>query len=383
MECPGGGQCVTSTCDSAVGCVNTPTNEGEACNDGNPCSDGDTCALGVCVGDQGSCECENDDDCLPYISDLCVMGMECQEGTCVAYTIEVDCPAEPGAACSQPACDPVTGACGVVGAPDGTDCATGPCDAGAKCHEGECLVPNGACDDGDPCTADECDDQSGCTNTPLDGGPCDDGNPCSAGDSCVEGACWPGQDVCVCETSEDCSGEGFDQCLGDWSCESGACVVMPNTAVTCDDLPVEACQVAQCQPSTGECVVHAAADGVACEDGNACTQDDSCSQGTCAGTLDDCDDDNPCTDDSCKPNSGCKHLDNSQPCDDSNACTSSDFCIAGSCFGGAAVQCPSSIPCTEGVCDPVQGCVAEIVADGTICDDGTDCTVDVRPIIQM
>ena len=48
------------------------------------------------------------------------------------------------------------------------------------------------------------------------------------------------EDVCVCETSEDCAGEGFDQCLGEWSCDAGACVVKPSTAVSCDAIPVEA-----------------------------------------------------------------------------------------------------------------------------------------------
>jgi hypothetical protein len=143
LECPGGGLCVTATCDSAVGCVDTPTNEGESCNDGNPCSTGDSCSHGVCVGEDGSCECESDDDCLPYVSDLCAMGMACEEGNCIAYDIVVDCPESSDTSCSQTACDPATGACGVVDVPDGADCATGPCDVGAACLEGECVLPEG------------------------------------------------------------------------------------------------------------------------------------------------------------------------------------------------------------------------------------------------
>ena len=95
----------------------------------------------------------------------------------------------------------------------------------------------------------------------------------------VEGSCWPGQDVCMCEIDADCSGEGFDQCLGDWSCDQGACVVAPNTAVDCSGTVLGACKVAACKPETGECYAQAAEDGAAGDDGNLCTTDDVCGGG--------------------------------------------------------------------------------------------------------
>ncbi|MBD90262.1 MAG: hypothetical protein CL940_07980 [Deltaproteobacteria bacterium] len=379
VECPGGGPCVTVTCDSKLGCIDTPTNEGEACNDGNPCSTGDTCVEGVCVADGGSCECEVDDDCLPFVSDLCVTEMLCEEGLCVAYDVALPDPVEPGpdGACQEMQCDSATGVWGMGDKPDGTDCSQGlECDTGAACVAGECAVPEGVCDDGNPCTNDGCEEGVGCVYEDIDGGPCDDDNPCTSGDKCVEGSCWPGQDVCMCDTDADCSGEGFDQCLGEWSCDQGACVVKPNTAVDCSGTVLGACEVAACKPETGECYSQAAEDGAACDDGNLCTTGDVCGGGQCGGEPNSCDDGNECTDDSCAPATGCKNIDNSKPCDDNNACTSGDFCISGSCFGGAAVQCTSNIQCTTGVCDPVQGCVAETVSDGTACDDGTECTDD-------
>jgi subtilisin-like proprotein convertase family protein len=50
---------------------------------------------------------------------------------------------------------------------------------------------NADCGDGNPCTDDSCDPQTGCVfvnNTT----PCDDGNVCTPGDACAGGACVPG-----------------------------------------------------------------------------------------------------------------------------------------------------------------------------------------------
>jgi hypothetical protein len=46
---------------------------------------------------------------------------------------------------------------------------------------------NGTCDDGDPCTTDECVDDL-CVFEPYEG-PCDDGDPTTTGDSCAWGVC--------------------------------------------------------------------------------------------------------------------------------------------------------------------------------------------------
>jgi len=73
-----------------------------------------------------------------------------------------------------------------------------------------------ACDDGDSCTVDGCDNAGKCTHTPaLDGTTCDDGNACTTNDACAAGVCR-------------------------------------GTAVTCGaDTPCH--QVAACDPSTGQC----------------------------------------------------------------------------------------------------------------------------------
>jgi hypothetical protein len=53
-----------------------------------------------------------------------------------------------------------------------------------ECVDGECVFTPMDCDDGDPCTIDRCVDGK-CVFTPMD---CDDGDPCTS-DACVDGVC--------------------------------------------------------------------------------------------------------------------------------------------------------------------------------------------------
>lgn len=129
------------------------------------------------------------------------------------------------------------------------------CDDGALCTtEDVCVLdPSGvpacvgrpACDDGDPCTDDSCDPQTGtCVggNPPID---CDDGDPCTQ-DTCLGGACQndavadvPCDDGSPCTTDERCTdvGTGVPLCLG--------------TPVTCDD--GSSCTLDVCDEATGAC----------------------------------------------------------------------------------------------------------------------------------
>lgn len=62
-------------------------------------------------------------------------------------------------------------------------------------------------------------------------------------------------------------------------------------------------------------------------------------------------------------------------CDDLNACTDNDKCTAGVCKG-ADKDCTSmDTPCGEGKCNTANGeCYYDEFGDGTLCDDGNDCT---------
>lgn len=69
---------------------------------------------------------------------------------------------------------------------------------------GDCVPP---CNDGDPCTIDECVGGS-CVYTPID---CDDGNECTF-DYCIDGNC--GHTIILCDDEDDCTVDSCDPAIG-------------------------------------------------------------------------------------------------------------------------------------------------------------------------
>lgn len=227
------------------------------------------------------------------------------------------------------------------------DCADGnACNGVERCLSGECTT--GAplnCDDGNPCTRDACDAESGCVYIPDDNLTCDDGNVCNGLESCHGG-------LCSARRSPEC--DDFNPCTTD-SCDPAAgCMNLPN-------------------------------DGNLCDDGDRCNGLESCQDGICVpGEPPDCDDGNACTDDGCDPATGCTNTSNDEnDCDDEDLCTE-DACLNGHCMSTAIPGCVGCVDnascddgnrCTDGVCR-AGTCV---FIDNTVaCDDGDPCTVDDR-----
>jgi hypothetical protein len=166
---------------------------------------------------------------------------------------------------------------------------------------------------------------------PCAGGACDDGDPCTADDACVDGACV-GVPV-VCDDGIDCT---VDRCV------AGQCVATPSDR-RCD---TGGCLVRTCAPGApgadraGCVAVPAARDGVACtDDGFACT-DDVCLAGRClhVPAHGRCASPDACTTAACLPGtpgadaSGCV---DGEPLDDGAACPDDgDVCTADVCGGG-------------------------------------------------
>ncbi len=253
-----------------------------------------------------------------------------------------------------------------------------PCTVADHCAAGVCLGKPVDCDDDNPCTDDYCDEAGGCLYEDNVAS-CDDGDPCSVADQCNGGQCVGVGVNCDCESNVDCGAlEDGDLCNGTLYCDTGAlpyqCRVEAATIVKCP-APVgvgAVCLAAACDAATGACSFVAANDGFLCEDGDACTVGDSCTEGTCeAGVGANCNDGNPCTDDSCEPESGCLHTDNTSACNDGDVCTTADACKEGDCQGGAPLVCADNNLCngTES-CDSLVGCLP-----GTplVCDDGNGC----------
>jgi hypothetical protein len=127
------------------------------------------------------------------------------------------------------------------------------------------------CDDGNPCTADDCI-ADGCVHTPLlDGAPCDPGD--GGYGLCSEAFCQPAD----CLLDADC--DDGDACNGLETCSSnGLCI--SGIPLSCGE-PTQ-CQAPACDPVLG-CVLFPVADGKPCSDGDKMTKGDRCQSGVCVG----------------------------------------------------------------------------------------------------
>lgn len=176
------GTCETGVCDQEIGCLLKPAGagceEGDLCTIGDACTAEGTCETGVprnCGGDCLTGECTPLLGCVPRVpSTTCDDGNACTESDrcsgvdarCLggpASTCEDD-----GEECTVESCDAEVG-CVSEPADDGTGCKqVDACHGPATCIDGGCdRGPAIACDDGDICTNDACDETVGCTFAPL------------------------------------------------------------------------------------------------------------------------------------------------------------------------------------------------------------------------
>ena len=212
-------QCHTAgTCDKTTGaCSNPSAPNGTTCNDGNACTTSDVCSSGVCGGT--AVVCAPADSC--HIAGVC---------------------------------NPASGTCSTVNAPNGTTCTdNNACTTGETCQAGLCSGgTTKTCTALDSChVAGTCDTVSGTCSNPAaaNGTSCTDNNACTTGDSCQSGTCVSGAPVVCGGTADSC-----------------------HTAGTCD-------------PTTGLCGGGTKPDGTLCDDGLACTTGDACRAGVCTPTA--------------------------------------------------------------------------------------------------
>ncbi len=239
--------------------------------------------------------------------------------------------------------------------------------SGDTCEPIEC---NGGELEGDLCVCpgEQVLDEVTCRdpNDPCIGLGCNDGNGCTA-DNCNQGAC-----------SFDAVPDGEPCSFGDVSgvCLAGACDDDPCASIDCDD--GNQCTInATCNPSNARCEgVRDAADGTACDFGEL---PGTCVSGRCEDAMlcagKDCNDDNPCTEDVCDRFTGeCANpgLVELTPCELEGV---TGECMSAVCVGlceDAATRCDDRSACTTDSCDPETGCV-----NTDNCNDGNSCTEDV------
>lgn len=162
------------------------------------------------------------------------------------------------------------------------------------------------------------------------------------------------------------SDPGVDRCAG----------------VVCTDLDTN-CGRGVCDAATGQCVLQAFTNGVACDDGDRCTLNTTCQNGTCVGTQRDCSTfGGPCSVGACDPATGtCR----AQPRNDGDTCGDGDACSAEVCQAGECVSqpveegtaCGTATECGREVCRG-GSCVAETYDDCTSCDGGSSFCVGGR-----
>ncbi len=380
--------------------------------------------VAACVG--VGCPCQDTADCLDD-GDLCNGVPYCNKpaGTCAHNPAKViSCPSVDDTACAKNQCQPATGACKLVAAPEGEACSHGnPCVTKAACQSGSCQALSNGCacqthadcaahEDGNLCNgtllcdpkSKACvlqpgsvvtcpDSQGGCiaascaaktgkceTFFVAGGAGCEDGQPCTIGDTCQGGKCQSGSLACPCLKDADCAPfEDGNPCNGTLVCDStqvtidgtSACVVNQKSVLACPAPIGKPCLSAGCNALNGKCFLTPKPKGVPCDDGGACTVGDACAEGVCAGVPLLCDDGDACTEDSCLPAAGgCLH----KPlnCDDLKACTL-DQCQGGACSHVDLV----------GGCDDGDACTGpDVCADGAcvskpqVCKDAVACTSD-------
>ncbi len=396
--CDDNNPCTTDACQKTDGACQFEPTQGQTCEDGNACTLGDACIAGACVsgavkacGDGLVC---TSDSCDPTSGNCafvpadgscddnnpCTLGDTCQGGACQSGPTK-DC--DDKDPCTIESCDPSNGNCKSAAAVDGISCEDGKaCTQGDACLSGKCAagkVPQ--CDDGNPCTDEACDPQTGkCVAKNADGKGCSDGNNCTANDTCQSGSCVSGTVVCACQSNADCtSKEDGDLCNGTLYCEltTHTCEINKKTVVVCDTSADTACLNWSCTPSKGKCEPKNKPDLTECDaDSSICTKGDACLAGLCApGALVGCDDGNPCTNDTCDPVGGCTHTNNNVTCNDNSACTQTDVCSGGSCVGTLPKNCDDANACTADSCEASTGnCLGDFLT-GPGCDDGNPCTL--------
>ncbi|NOZ02852.1 MAG: hypothetical protein GXP54_13345 [Deltaproteobacteria bacterium] len=363
---PGGGLDSLGPGDHGQGDAKDPGKDpGKGCQTGKPCDDDRACTSDICDEDgncryelkEGFClvsgvcrqsgEADENDACHvcdPKVSavswspadngspcdasgqlDQCEVletGSTCVDGACVPGDIAPrDC--DDGNPCTKDGCEPESG-CLNVPVSGGSCILDNACEEGT-CNQGKCVIPAGAgCDDGNPCTKDECDSSSGCSHTPLDGVPCDDGDACTFETTCDQGACV-GVEV-NCNDGNVCTMDGCDAVTGCFHdpadnecCTAGLSI--------CDD--GNPCTDDGCNPSTLECEYQF--NDALCSDQDPCTVQDTCADGACMGIPMDCNDNNPCTLDSCEGGQCVNQAQDGIDCDDGLDCSTGDHCVQGEC----------------------------------------------------
>jgi hypothetical protein len=388
----------------------TGCNDGDACTDLDscqagqctgkpkpPCDDKNPCTTDTCDPKTGTCAFANHTNPCSD-GNACTIGDACKNGACLPGAVSASA-CDDGNPCTVDACDPNQGGCQHA-TPEcaGSKCAPAQCDP----KTGLCVTASKACGDGDPCTRDNCDPVSGGCKSTAWTGLCDDGEKCSAPDRCVGGACKPGP--IPCDDGNPCTVEQCDAASGACklanapdgvACEDGAVCTTGQTcklgqcqggqAKNCADTLI--CSVDWCHPLTGKCknIVFSSCNKCSTT-GNQCSTSTMCIAPVCMKTIPyggPCNNYSICQEGMCTLSGSKKYcLTTNKPggekCFTSTECQSAT-CKKGVCGCKSASQCKTAEWCTaDGSC-AVDLPYGATCANSDPCPTGSACVASGAP----
>ncbi len=424
--CTSGDHCASGEC--LPGKDECPCKKNSDCSDdGDPCTGGDSCSNGQCAPGVNTCGCQTDAECQKFDDgNLCNGALYCNKAVqphqCqVNPATVVVCPSADDTACAQNNCDPGSGKCAVQLAKDGSTCDDdNPGTQGDACATGKCAGPTNICpctsntqcaakDDGNLCNGSLFCDKSKlpyqCNLNPAtvikcstlqdnscqralctpstgacqlaavnEGVGCDaDANACTVGDVCTAGQCKPGTNNCPCTQDTDCKPwDDGNLCNGTLYCDKAAkaCLVNPNTVVTCASAGDSTCAANSCNPSSGNCAMTPRSQGQPCDgDGNACTVGDVCDKGICVVGTNTC---------GCQSNSDCTAMNDNNLCNGTLYCDKATLPFQCKVNPVTVKDCSKGTPplCQVNSCNPATGvCGFTPVEDYSPCSDNSLCTI--------
>jgi hypothetical protein len=420
-----------NSCVLPIECLSGFCADGVCCDDAcdgtceGTCDTAGHCQAVICPPPANDCQlatCSNATACFVAADTPCADSVpgDCNDALC-----------DGAGACNQTAafeastyaCRPAAGGCDLPETCTGT---SGNCPGdGFRSSTYECRTSAGDCDPAESCTGssaacptDSLEPSTTVCRTPAGG--CDVAERCTGtAPTCPADALEPPTTVCradtgACDVAENCTGttatcptDAYEPSATVCRAEAGDCDVAETCTGTTPACPTDAFEpsVLQCRAEAGMCDLPEFCSGTtaacptdafrasayecrastgACDSAETCTGSTAAcpadvyepSTTVCRDAADPCD-----APESCTGTTGTCPTDAQLPdgtdCDDEDPCTEDDACNAGVC-GGTAKDCSSlDDECHTGVCNVLTGvCEAEPVSNGTICDDGDDCTED-------
>ncbi len=226
---------------------------------------------------------------------------------------------------------------------------------------GSCwMFDSDECDDGSPCTVDNCGESGSCVHLAL---PENVLMPLLLGYDCP---CAKPADCALLEDDNLCN-ETLTCAFSPVDGEELVCMPDDGTGTSYDD--DQFCNGLElCESESGEMIAGTPPET---DDNIDCTVDlcdEVANKVTHTGDDNQCDDGNSCTGGTCDPAMGCVQATVEGFCSDADSCTHTDSCVEDLCVG-TTYDCDDDLECTDNICDGEGGCDHPLLEEWCLIDD--------------